>query len=186
MALELVTPPATPVVDLADLKRHVVAEDFTDDDAYLTSLELAAVSFLDGHTGLLGRCLNNQTWRLSYDCFPSGALKIPLGPVTAVDSVQYTDTDGVVQTWDSANYVVDTEGPEGWVVPVDEWPDTQDTVNAVQVTFQAGGDIPEAVKQAIRMLVADWYEFRHTPMKNATSIPYGVRSILAPFTRWTL
>lgn len=59
-----VTPPAAPVVSLLDMKEHLrVLHD--DEDILIQSLTDAAVSWLDGWDGVLGRCIMPQTWRIS-------------------------------------------------------------------------------------------------------------------------
>lgn len=59
-----VTPPTAPVVSLHDMKEHlrVLHED---EDMLIQSLTDAAVSWLDGWDGVLGRCIMPQTWRIS-------------------------------------------------------------------------------------------------------------------------
>lgn len=59
-----VTAPTAQVVTLHDMKDHLrVAHD--DEDLLIQSLTDAAVSWLDGWDGVLGRCIMPQTWRIS-------------------------------------------------------------------------------------------------------------------------
>lgn len=59
-----VTPPTASVVSLEDMKEHLrVSHD--DEDFLIQSLTDAAVSWLDGWDGALGRCIMPQTWRIS-------------------------------------------------------------------------------------------------------------------------
>ena len=59
-----VTPPTVPVVTLQDMKEHLrVLHD--DEDMLIQSLTDAAVSWMDGWDGVLGRCIMPQTWRIS-------------------------------------------------------------------------------------------------------------------------
>jgi len=91
---------ADPVVELEEIKKHCRVEYFTDDDEYLTELVEVATAFIEGPSGI-GICLMPQTWRLSLDYFPS-EIVIPLGPVTAITGITYTDSDGdaaTVSTW---------------------------------------------------------------------------------------
>lgn len=58
-----VTPPTEPVVTMRDMKEHLrVLHD--DEDMLIQSLTDAAVSWLDGWDGVLGRCIMPQTWRI--------------------------------------------------------------------------------------------------------------------------
>lgn len=59
-----VAPPTAQVVALQDMKEHLrVMHD--DEDLMIQSLTDAAVSWLDGWDGVLGRCIMPQTWRIS-------------------------------------------------------------------------------------------------------------------------
>ena len=59
-----VTPPTAQVVTLQDMKEHLrVLHD--DEDMLIQSLTDAAVSWMDGWDGVLGRCIMPQTWRIS-------------------------------------------------------------------------------------------------------------------------
>lgn len=59
-----VTPPTAQVVSLQDMKEHLrVLHD--DEDMLIQSLMDAAVSWMDGWDGVLGRCIMPQTWRIS-------------------------------------------------------------------------------------------------------------------------
>lgn len=79
-----VTPPAGPVVPLADLKAHLRVVG-NHDDAHITALEAACVAHLDGWLGVLGRCILPQSWRLSYP--GAGVWPLPFPDVTAVEAI---------------------------------------------------------------------------------------------------
>jgi uncharacterized phiE125 gp8 family phage protein len=56
----------------------------------------------------------------------------------------------------------------------------------VTVTFSAGygaaADVPQALRHAIYMLVAYWYEQRETAAgRTMTSVPLGFDALIAPF-----
>lgn len=188
MALKLLTAPSIMPVTLAEAKAHCRI-DHSDNDSMITSLIDAAVSYLDGYTGILGRCLIEQTWELYYDTFPCGDLRIPLGKLISITSVEYVDpTTLLYVTWASANYEVDTYSLDGWVIPVDGWPTPADTSNAIRVTFKAGygdeaGDVPAAIRQAILMMIGHWYENRETVIvgETAAQLPLAAEALLAPF-----
>jgi len=188
MGLVLVTPPASSPISLTEVKAHLRV-DHTDEDTHIQLLIDAATTYLDGWTGILGRCLVSQTWDLYLDSFPTceTSIEIPLSPLISVSSVTYTDTAGDPQTVDSDDYTVDTITPPGWVVPDSSfsWPATMDAVNAVKVRFVAGySSVPAAIKAAMLLMVADLYENREPVIIGQTvNETRAVQSLLAPFRR---
>jgi uncharacterized phiE125 gp8 family phage protein len=167
MALKLKTAPALTPITLAEVKAHVRV-DHSDDDAMLQTMIDAAVSYVDGYSGVLGRCMIEQTWELYYDAFPCGDLLIPLGKLISVTSVEYVDpVTELYVSWDAANYEIDNVSLDGWVIPVNGWPIIMDTSNAVRVTFKAGygataADVPAAIRQAMMLLIGHWYYNRES------------------------
>jgi uncharacterized phiE125 gp8 family phage protein len=186
MRLRLVTPPdvAVPVVSLADAKDHLQVIG-TAQDAMVTAMVAAAVSHLDGATGVLGRCLINQTWELSLDGFPplndtairnwqnwnmqrlDDAVRLPLAPLASVSSVKYVDTTGVLQTLPPSLYLVDSVSEPGVLTPAfgSVWPSTRDQRNAVTIQYVAGygvapSAVPAALIAAIKLMVGDLFENR--------------------------
>lgn len=190
MALKLLTAPTITPVTLAEAKAHCRI-DHTDNDTQITALIEAATSYLDGYHGILGRCLIEQTWELYYDTFPTDDLRIPLGNLISVTSVEYVDpTTLLYVTWAAANYETDTYSLDGWVIPVDTWPTPAETINAVRVTFKAGygstaASVPAAIRQAILMIIGHWFESRETVIIDQTAIklPMAADALLAPFRR---
>jgi uncharacterized phiE125 gp8 family phage protein len=187
MALKLVTAPTELPVTLTEAKAHLRV-DHGDEDALIELYLNAAVSHLDSYSGILGRCMVSQTWALSYDTFPDGAMQIPLGNLISVTSVEYADPDsGVMTTWSSVNYDVDTQDINGWIKPVDDWPTHMETMNAVKVTFVAGygaaSAVPAALKSAILLLVGHWYTNREAVMvgESVAELPLAVSALVAPF-----
>jgi uncharacterized phiE125 gp8 family phage protein len=173
MALTRVTAPAS-IVTLAEAKAHLRV-DGTDEDTLITALIAAATAHLDGADGILGRALATQTWELAADAFPDdgGPIRLPLPPLRSVISVTYRDPDGVSQVMPAQDMQVDTRSQPGWIAPVDTWPDTDDTINAVIIRFEAGyGDasaVPGPIKAALLLMIGDLYRFRETATMGAGS-----------------
>lgn len=188
MALKLKTAPTEAPVTLDQVKQHLRV-DHNDEDTLIATYIAAAVSYLDGLSGILGRAMVNQTWELYYDAFPCGPLQIPLGPLLSVSTVEYADAAGTYQTWEATNYTVDTASDPGWVVPVDSWPAPLATANAVKVTFVAGfGDatkVPAALKAALLLLIGDMYEQRENTIvgQSVETMPIACLALIAPFRR---
>ncbi|WP_438863770.1 head-tail connector protein [Neptunicella sp.] len=174
---KLITEPVLEPVTLAELAQHTVidCEDAARESAYLQSLITAARSRFEHYTS---RFTVEQTWRLSMPFFKN-EISIPLVPLRSVESVQYYDATGTQQTLDPSEYRVDDHGLLGVITPVSKWPAVQTRRDAVQINITVGhasttGDNPvkldatsiiengklQQAKQAIMILVSDWYNNR--------------------------
>lgn len=194
MALKLVTA-ADPIVSLSEIKQHVRAYDFTDDDSYLESLVATVTGWIDGKDGWLGRCIGAQTWDYVSDAFPTGAgplgggIRIPLPPLQSVTYVRYIDPDtGLEVTLTSGtDYEVDTFNEPGWVMPsTDGWPAAMETINAIRVRFIAGySSVPPAIKHGVKLMAGHLYENREaSTMDRPSELPLGVSALLMPLRYW--
>ena len=130
MALKRKTAPATQPITRDEAKAHCRI-DHTDDDVLVDAYIASATSYLDGPTGILGRCIVSQVWELYYDAFPCEDLKLPLGDVITIDKVEYVDPISKAYViWPAVNYETDLIAKEGWVIPVASWPIALSTTNA--------------------------------------------------------
>lgn len=181
----LVTPPTTAPVSLEAAVAHSRV-DSEDEDGLVEDLIAAAISYLDGWTGILGRAIFTQTWRQDFDGFAS-CLRLPLFPVASITSVKYIDTSDVEQTVSSSNYVLRHDETGAFVLfDVDyAFPSvTDENGPRVNVTYVAGeASPPPAIKQAILLLVGHWYEERSTVGTVTAEIAFTVNALVAPFRR---
>lgn len=162
MAPILVTPPSAPLVALADLKAHL-GVNFADDDALIQSLEKAAVAHLDGWRGILGRCIKQQVWAVSFGC--AGCHRLPFPDVASV----VVDAGDVVLSQDALGSRVEITEP-----------------TTVTMTIKAPDDVAEIAGLAVKMLVAHWYANREAVgVGGLQEMPFAVNRLLAPI-RWIL
>lgn len=160
-------PPAADVVSLDTVKAHLRITHDAEDD-YLESFVIApAIRIAERECGL---SFVSSTFRLVLDAFPrqsngfdyAGNIDLPVGPVSAVSSIQYRDTAEVWQTIDSDEYWSATS--TGRVVPVVSWPSTSAGPEAVRITFVAGwataADVPADAVSAVLLICADLYANR--------------------------
>lgn len=182
-----VTAPAEQPVSLAEAKAHLRV-DHSDDDALIDSLLAAAVGHLDGWSGILGRALITQTWRLDMPSF-GYPIRLPLAPVQSA-TIAYSDTDNADQAFAEASFALltDATGPYVALVSGASWPSVYSRGDAVRVTFVAGyGDataVPAAIKAAILLMVGHWYEHRSTVVDgNVMALPFGAEALLSPYRR---
>lgn len=182
MVTRRITQPSIEPVSLAELKAHLrVTED--DQDDQILAYGLAARELLESMTW---RSFLTQTWRLTMDRFPCGCIELPNPPIQGVTSITYIDSAGDERTLDPSLYQVDTESEPGRIVPAYGlvWPMTRWQASAVTVEYVAGWetaeDVPNTLRQALRMLVAYWHEQRESASEvNLSDAPMGVRSLAA-------
>ncbi|EAQ34477.1 hypothetical protein NB311A_12067 [Nitrobacter sp. Nb-311A] len=189
-----VTPPDITPVSLTDVKAQLHV-DHPDDDAMIGALLTAATEHFDGWTGILGRCLVEQTWRQDFGCF-SDCLRLPLAPVLSVDSITYFDGENAQQTLDTSVYALfsDARGPYVGLKPDQSWPGSYSRRDAVSVTFKAGyattpaegetpaqSTVPEPIKLAIILQV----KLNYDPLEPAVRESYqrAIDALVAPFRR---
>lgn len=167
------------------MKSHLRV-DHADDDSLIAARIAAATNFVEGETGILGRALITQTWRLTLPAAPSSALQLPLPPVQSVSSITYYDADNVSQTFAADQYRLVSAGDVGLVDLAQgaSWPALYSRSDAMSVEFVAGfgddsEDVPEEIRLAVIMLVAHWYENREVMGDVSTrALPFGVQSLL--------
>lgn len=185
--------PTVPLVTRDEAKRHCRVELLEpDDDAVIDSLILAATAYLDGYSGVLGRALINQTWRLNLSCWPACRIRLPLAPVSTITSIKYYDTTNTQATLDAENYSLleDALSPyAGWAQDA-TLPSLYERDDAIEVLFVAGygaaaSDVPQAIRHAALMLIAHLFENRETTIvgTNAQELPFAVSALIAPFRR---
>lgn len=173
--------------------RSWVRQDQTFDDATIEALGKAARALVEG---LSGRQLVTATWRLDIDGFPwpggwqyldapllfpnPHTIRLPKAPLQSVTSVQYYDLSDTLQTLDPSVYDVDVARDPGRISLAMNrvWPVTRLRPGAVRITFVAGygaaSAVPEEIKQAIRVTVAQWYEHRG----EEGELPLAAKSLL--------
>ena len=175
MGLKVITPATVEPVSVALAKLHARVE-IDDDDALIESYITAARERAEHETE---RALAPATFCLYLDEFPPVGIKIPRPPVNAIQSVQYVDGAGDLQTIDSADYSLDDAQEPAWVLPAYgyTWPSTLDVANAVRVTFTAGytaDACPAQVKSYILAVVAAMYAQREI-LAQADRVPKSVQ-----------
>ena len=167
---------------LAEIKLHLKV-DFSDDDALITQLMLAATSWAENFQN---RTYINRSRTQVLDSFPD-VIRPPYPPLVSIDSITYIDTAGATQTLSSSVYDVDTTNEPGRVVPAygQTWPSIRSDINAVTVTYTAGygaaEDVPDPAKAAIKLLVDHLYTHRGGVSEIPTNeVPLGIRDLLWP------
>lgn len=169
-------------VSLAEAKVHLrITHD--DDDAYILNVIKAATNLAE----IFQQRTYVQRQRIYIlDDFPA-VIIIPYPPLIQVDSIQYTDTDGVLQTLAPSQYQVDIKNEPGRIVPAygESWPSTRGILDAITVTYIAGygtaDDVPAEIKQAVLLIIGHLYENRENVTDaRLARIPDGAERLLWP------
>lgn len=145
-------PPANAPVTLAEVKLEMHIQHDEDNDI-LNALIAAAVSYLDGWSGILGRCMVTQTWRQDYDSIEPVAL-IPLGPVAEIVSV--TDGEAAV---DPSKYILKRDaGGRDFVV----FASGASPSGEASITYKAGKDEADDTD---RLAIIMFVKMNYLPLK---------------------
>jgi len=188
MKLDLVTAPTVEPLTATEAKAHLRV-DYSTDDTLIASLIVAAREYVEQITG---RALLTQTWDLFLDRFSGREIDIPCSPLISVTSVKYIDTAGSEQTLSTDDYTVRTYSSHYGEVGLNfdaDWPSTRRIEDAVYIRFVAGygatsASVPQAIRQAMLMLVGHWYENRESVVIGgritATEVPMAVTALLQP------
>lgn len=208
MSWEMLTPPASEPVTVAEIKDHGRI-DGTDDDTYLGVLITAGRELVERSTGLV---LIDQGWRLTLDTWPyagrdewwDGVREVPISvlveshvdlnraPVRAITAVAVVDEDDAATTWAATNYYLARRpGGKGRLVRKSgvTWPDQgARTQGAIRIDATLGyganaSDVPSALRHAVKMCALHWYEHREpaSACASAQVMPAGLGSIIASY-----
>ncbi|MGE8143050.1 head-tail connector protein [Novosphingobium sp. NPDC080210] len=181
MGISLITAPTAYPVTLDEVKAQCRV-DGTADDTALNGYIAAATDYVEQYTG---RAIMAQTWKLTLDAF-SDSILLPKGPVQSISAVQYFNAEGVETTLLPEFYTLDASDP-AWIVrnSGSAWPETLDAINAVSITYVAGySQTPAAIKQAILLLVGDWFRSRENTALGSnqpSEMPHAVTALLANY-----
>jgi uncharacterized phiE125 gp8 family phage protein len=134
MTEKLKTPPSQMAVTIEDA-RASLRTDGIDLDPQISIWVQGITATLEHE---IGQKVMPQTWLWVGDAFPD-AIRLS-HPVRSVSAVRYRDATGAEQTLDPADYLLDVQRYQSWLVPAagKAWPATFDQVNAVSVEVVCG------------------------------------------------
>jgi len=187
MLVEETTVPQS-ALPVATFKDHLrMGSGFSDDgiqDAVLEGFLRAALAAIEARTGKITIertfSISLTQWR-DYRTQP-----LPLAPVRAVADVTMLDRHGAetIVASDVYRLVMDTHRPrlEAAMAALPPVP----TGGAVRIHVSAGfgpdwADLPADMAQAVMMLAAHFYEFRHDNGSAGQSMPFGVTALIERF-----
>lgn len=188
MSLKLITAPTSEPITIVEAKAHLRV-DVADDDALITALIVAAREAAEHITG---RSLMPTVWELALDGFED-EIALPKPPLASVTSVKHLDTDGVLQTVDPTDYLLDSHSEPARLMPAygESWPTTRDQSNAVLIRYTAGyadaAAVPQQIKNWMLLRIGVLYENREAVNVGniVTEFAY-VDRMLDPYKIWSL
>lgn len=208
--VRVVTQPEREPISIAEARRHLRIEAFEgsppthpDDDDIMGIYLPAAREWCENYSGL---ALATQTVEVAIGGFPvqySGhwydlnGLPLPIWPVQMVESITYTDSDGIVQTMLDTDYSVDPTWP-GALYPAYgvTWPTARAMRNAVRMRVRVGYTLtsespndmplPRSLKNAIMLVMAYLYDNRENAQAarngaGLAEIPLAAQHLLDPY-----
>lgn len=154
MEIKIITPPATEPMTLDEAK-HYLRISGTDDDTLIPGWIIQARKYCEGYQK---RKYITQTLEGYLNNFPSGSIDIRhCGPVQAITSIIYTNSEGVAHTVDPADYSLDNIS---FTNKIDLaygklWPSvTLKPANGVKVTMVCGYGAASAVPETVKIAMA--------------------------------
>jgi uncharacterized phiE125 gp8 family phage protein len=183
MSSILLNGPAVEPLTLAEAKAFLRVE-HADDDDIVAALVAGARIHVEAQTR---RALITQSWRLVRDAWPEdGRMAVTPAPLASLLAARIYKEDLTTQDIDPQAFVVDAASA---VLSFAPWalPQPGRAVGGIEIDIEAGygdaaSDVPEPLRQAIRLLVAHWYENRGLAADHAVvKLPATVAALIAPY-----
>ncbi len=185
--LKLIIAP-TELITVADAAEFMRADFSSSETTLIESLITAARQMCED---FLFRRIGVQTVELRDKGFPLENSPIILpAPLLSVTSIKYLDGSNVEQTLAASEYVVSDSEP-GQIIPVGSWPATSVAGDSLRVRFQTGYSVagtspagialPDTIRTAMLMQVADMFENREAQTDKPLTMNQTLQRLLAPY-----
>jgi len=179
---QVITQASTYPVSLTEAKSHLKV-DTTADDTYITSIIKAATQLSEEYTN---RFFIDTV--IEQTCSDFEQLQTLFkSKVSAVTHVKYYDSNNSLQTLDTAVYdeQLDYEPSQIQLADGKSFPSITKRNDAVVAKYTVGygsaaSDVPEIIKQAILLTIANFYQNRNSVVigRIATKLPMNVKWLL--------
>ncbi len=174
MSITVVTPPASEPLTLAEGKLFLRVDHGAEDDL-ITSLITAAREAVEAYArrALITRRVIETKDAWYFDL--NGAVRLRLAPATTVHAIRVSG--GVVP---AEIYALDAahDPPR---LGFSQSPPSPAAIAGIEIEYDAGygdaGDVPEALRQAVRLTLAAAYDDRG----GAIALPEAARTLIGPF-----
>ena len=171
-----------PLFTTAEAKSYLKV-DTADDDTIIDNLVKAATQSCQIYTN----CYFIDTVLTQYADDWNGTKQLYKSPVSSITHIKYYDTDDSLQTWASSNYILDDSSKPARIALAlnASYPNTASRINAIEVKYTVGfgaasTDVPDGIKQAVLLTLANWYENRQSVItgRTATELPLSSQYLL--------
>ena len=174
-----------------DEARAFLRVEHNDDDEVIATLIVGSRVHVEAQTR---RALITQSWRLSADCWPEyGRFRVVPGPLQSLTAARVYDLANVAHSVSATIFVPDFGASDLMFVPWAVRPPGRPT-SGIELDVVVGYgdnalDVPEPLRQAIRLLVAHWYENRGLVLPARTQpspLPQTIAALIAPYRMLSL
>ena len=184
--------PVVEPVSLAEMRKHLRDPDTAED----TLIDLQITAKRQWVEKRLQMSLVQRTYRADLWNF-ADVMELPVPPLSSVTNIKYytTDSPQVLTTLGSDIYRVDTSAGLIYRAEGESWPSWSYRHDAVQITFITGfepigspqdfaGNIPEAIKAAIKLQVGDLFENRESNTQLRMQELPTVKALISAFKEY--
>ena len=174
------------VLTTAEAKQHLRVANSAD-DSYIDNLIFAATKMAESYCNIQimkASCVQiADCWEDTFELYQS---PVQNSGEISVESIKYYDGDNVLQTWAVTNYIVDNSYTPAriGIAPDKTYPTITRRLNSIEIKYGSGyensNEVPKLLKQAILILVGQWYENRQEAIvgRSVGTIPMTAMFIL--------
>jgi uncharacterized phiE125 gp8 family phage protein len=152
------------------------------EDTLVQALVTSARVVIEAHAGVQ---MITQSWRIVMDRWPQAwPMPLPLRPLISVEAVRIIDDIGAAESLPSTEYILDLAGMHPRLhfsiqPPPPGRPLAGIEIDVISGFGPAAMDVPEPLRQAVRVLLARWYENRGDAADDAQAIPKSVAALVS-------
>nr|WP_321457693.1 head-tail connector protein [uncultured Cohaesibacter sp.] len=159
MSAILLTAPAVEPVSLVDIKAYLKIDHDAEDDLLRAFLSAARVHL----EHMIGHHLITQTWRLLIEGPLGETFRLPVQPVSGLLALSVINVDGKATELDVSGLSIFQADNPAILANLDGF--LLSSNQRLQIEVETGfgptaDDVPDPLRLAIKMIVAEWYERR--------------------------
>jgi uncharacterized phiE125 gp8 family phage protein len=173
------------VLPVAEFKAHMrLGTGFAEDtlqDAVIGGFLRAAFAAIETRTGKA--LIEREFSQIVQSLTRAEALTLMVAPVTVIVDVQLVSRSGDAQVINASDYWLERDSNTPRVRPIVASLPSLEPGGEMRVRFLAGfgpewDDVPADLQQAVLMLAAHYYEYRHDTALSNGCMPFGVTSLI--------